>query len=88
MKVANRYYFQKNITIIFIIVNLIPKSFFSVISGDRIKIIRRVIYNITIISLRIYLKHVKPIYVVEGLSGSEKQPVVKFLKCALPSRPI
>ena len=23
--------------------------------------------------------------VVEGLSGSEKQPVVKFLRCALPS---
>ena len=24
-------------------------------------------------------------HVVEGLSGSEKQPVVKFLRCALPS---
>ena len=23
--------------------------------------------------------------VVDGLSGSEKQPVVKFLRCALPS---
>ena len=23
--------------------------------------------------------------VVEGLSGSEKQPVVNFLRCALPS---
>ena len=44
-----------NITISLIIVNLTfdPKVVFSVISGDKIKIIRRVIYNITIISLRI-----------------------------------
>ena len=41
------------------------------------------IYNITIISLRIYLKNLFD--VVEGLYWSEKQPVVKFLRCALPS---
>ena len=64
---------------------MIPKSFFSVISGDKIKIIRSVIYNITIILLRIEVYTLKLFNVVEGLSGDEKQPVVKFLRCALLS---
>ena len=64
---------------------LIPKSFFRVISGDKVKIIRRVIYNITIISLQIGAYTLNLYNVVEGLSGDEKQPVIKFLMCTLPS---
>ena len=61
------------------------KVVFSGISGDKVKIIRRLIYNITIISLLIGAYTLNLYNVVERLSGDEKQPVVKFLRCALPS---
>ena len=59
--------------------------FFSDISGDKVKIIRRVIYNIAIISFRIGPYILNLFNVVEGLSGDDKQPVVEFLRCALPT---
>ena len=64
---------------------MIPKSIFSVNSDGKIKNnqVYDVQYNdncITIIEPAVNLFNV-----VEGLSGSEKQPVAKFLSCALPS---